>query len=206
MLSLLPEPDSVTLLPADASPWAVPVYDVRPVTQHVISTSFNPQCAENALSLEGADGRDFVGCAPASERVTTCDLAFPLAAPLADGALFTPYAMEQKWALFLQSGKLIVVRSWLLEVFATADAIVGKDELSITGIRGFFLDEDEGADFTVGTLDFLLRTHWLDEAHPAPLLPECRDDAEMAAHWCFRVHGDRAHFAALEALPLGRRF
>jgi len=198
MIHLPPEPDSVSLLPAGANPWPVSVYDVRPYTQHVFSTTFDPRFAENALSLQGADGRDFVGHAPASARITACGLVYPLTAPLADGALFTPYAMEQKWALFLRAGRLIVVRSWLLEVFVLVDATVGENELTLTAIHGVFLNEDETPEFTVGTLDFILRTHWMDEPYPAPLPPEYRDDPEMAAKWCFRVHGWFARFASYE--------
>src|SRR5713226_6851933 len=62
------QPSKVSWLgPAD-TPWGVPVLDVRPFTCSTVSTSRNPQCAENALSFLQDDGTSFIGVKPPVSR------------------------------------------------------------------------------------------------------------------------------------------
>jgi len=192
------EPESVSNLSSADNPWTVPVLDVRPVTRHLISTSGDPACADNAMALQSCDGVWFAGATPESERTVPCELEYPVEGFLGDGVLFAPHEMEQKWALFLHGGVVAVVRSWLLEVRMTATLEIRNDRAVITSIRGHVLDDDESPEFTVQTFDFLMHTHALGVERPAPYPREYADDPEMAARWCFGIHGMMASFASLE--------
>ena len=109
---------------AGQNPWGVPVLDVRPVTLCMLSTSTNPQCAVNAISFGGEDGTCFIGVEPEPATSVPAALRYPIDRYLADGALFLPRAMEQKWAIFLHRGRVIFVRSWTRQVTAVADVEV----------------------------------------------------------------------------------
>jgi hypothetical protein len=45
------QPPEIPWIEAAETPWGVPVLDVRAVTQNMISTSADPQCAANAIPL-----------------------------------------------------------------------------------------------------------------------------------------------------------
>ena len=51
-------------LPADANPWDVPMWDLRPVTQHLAACSQEPKAAQNARSYSGHDGRELSSQVP----------------------------------------------------------------------------------------------------------------------------------------------
>src|SRR5262245_41460058 len=97
------------LSPAD-NPWGVPVLDVRPVTLGMLSTSREQQCALNAMSFGQDDGTGFIGVEPRVTRQVTAGLRFRIDRMLADGALFLPQEMENKWALYFHRGRIICVR------------------------------------------------------------------------------------------------
>jgi hypothetical protein len=190
-LEQLPE---VRWLPDSENTWGVPVLDVRAVTQGLLSTSRDPPCAANAISFIGDDGRSFASLAPKLSRITEASLEFP-ADGLIDGALFIPRVMEEKWAIYLHSGRLLCIRSWTRTLLATAQVNV-TDRLARFGrIQGAFVDEREEPQFTVRALEYLLRSHALGEVFPAPL-PAPPDDLKAAALWCFSCYGRRAPFAA----------
>ena len=46
------------------NPWGIKVLDLRPTTQGMISTSQNPEVAENALSYNHDDGASFINEEP----------------------------------------------------------------------------------------------------------------------------------------------
>jgi len=179
------------------NPWGVPVLDVRPITQTMLSTSGDPQCAANALSFRNDDGLSFASRAPKVSRITEACLEFPTDG-LVDGAVFIPRVMEEKWAIYLQAGKLLCIRSWTRTLLATVEVEVTDSVARFGRIHGAFVDENEEPQFTIRVLDYLLRSHALDEIFPAPL-PAPPDDFSAAALWCFAAFGRRALFAAAAA-------
>jgi hypothetical protein len=195
-----PELPQVRWLGPDENPWGVPVLDVRPVTLGMLSSSRDPQCAENALSFAQDDGAGFIGVKPRVARQTTAALQFRIDRMLADGALFVPREMEHKWALYFHRGQIICIRSWQRQVEAVAETQIAGNSLEVTTIRGVFVAEDEEPQFTVRVLDFLLCSHALDLVHPAPLPPGIEVDLSQAALWCMSCFGNRAHFATAHAL------
>lgn len=195
-----PMPATATVLEpswieAADNPWGVRVLDVRPVTHHMTSTTLDPRCATNAVSFGQEDGLVFVGAEPPVRRTIEASLRFPVDRLLADGVLFIPQVMEHKWALFHHGGTLICVRSWLRQVIVTATVEAQAGHVVITHVHGTFGEDDEAPEFTLRLLDFLLRSHALDETCPAPLPDGIDADPRRAAMWCMSLFGNRASFA-----------
>ncbi len=195
-----PEEPELLWIEADANPWGKRVLDIRPVTLTLVSTSRDPQMAQNAVSFGGEDGLEFVGQQPPSGRTVECSLRFPIAHLLADGVLFVPQQMEHKWAIFFHAKRIICVRSWLRQVQIVAHAEAHGDVLTVTEIQGTFLSEDEPPALTVRLLDFLLRSHALSAVYPAPIPAGMEEEPKAAAMWCFSMFGELAHFATSEEL------
>src|SRR5262245_37480943 len=164
-----PDQPEIPLLPPDRNPWGVPVFDIRPVTLAYLSTSRDPTCAANAVSYGNEDGLVFVGQAPLSDRVAPAGLRYRTDRMLADGAVFLPGAMEKKWALFFHRGQLLCGRSLLRKVSAIAEVRREEGVAEVASIRGVFTADEEPPDYTVRVADFLIRSHALRQAFPAPL-------------------------------------
>src|SRR6478609_1429151 len=200
-MSQLPE---IPWIEAAETPWGVPVLDVRAVTQHMISTSADPQCAANAISFGGDDGSAFAADEPASPRVIGALMRFRVNSPLPDGALFRPRQMEHKWAIFHHQQRILFVRSWTRKLHAIAELSSGEGYVEIRKISGVFVEEEEHPLFTTMTVDFLLRSHALGMVYPAPL-PEGLEQTPLeAAMWCFQMFGNLALCATHHIIPLAR--
>jgi ankyrin repeat protein len=113
---------------------------------------------------------------------------------LADGVLFNPDTMEHKWAIYFHLNKILFIRSWHRKVFVIADTEQNNDFIFITSIRGTFTHGPEEPELTERILDYILRSHVLDIAHPVPLPGKFESD-KNAATWCFSNFGSFAYFA-----------
>src|SRR5438093_4594242 len=131
-----PQSSAISWVEAADSPWGVRMLDVRPVTQTMLSTSSDPQCAANAVSFGQDDGTGFIGKEPPVTRSVAANLRFPIDRLLAEGVLFFPREMEQKWALFYHRREIICVRSWLRQVQAIARVEEYQDDVDVTGGLG----------------------------------------------------------------------
>lgn len=199
-----PRPDLAEQEPswiaAGDNPFGVPVLDVRPITLGTLSTSRDPMMARNAVSYGGETGTSFATEPPAFERPLEGALRFRAPPQLVDGALFIPSEMEDKWALFVQRGELILVRSWRRQVFLRAALHVTADGyLDVTELNGVICDTEEPPEFTLRALDFILRTHALRLDWPAALPADTSDEPRGLALLCMSYYGRHARFAAREA-------
>jgi len=184
------------------TPWGVPVLDVRAVTQHMISTSADPQCAANAISFGGDDGSAFAADEPASPRVIGAMMQYRVNAPLADGALFRPREMEHKWAIFHYQQRILFVRGWTRRLHAIAELASHEGYVEVKRIRGVFTGTEESPLFTTMVADYLVRSHALGMVYPAPL-PQGMEQSPMeAALWCFQMFGNRALCATHAIIPV----
>jgi hypothetical protein len=189
-------------IPAADNPWGVPVLDVRPVTLGMLSSSQDPQMASNAVSYGGEDGSSFADELPPVDRTLDAALAFASDGTLADGVLFAPTAMEDKWAVFVADGRILFVRSWLRKVWVTAQVHIEGETAVVGPIRGAFLGEDpEAPELTVQLVDFLLRSHALGQVWPAPLPLGLEGDPKAAALWCMRMFGHKVLVATPHVVP-----
>lgn len=194
--STLPD---VRWLPEEENRWGVQVLDVRPMTQGMLSTSRDPQCATNAISFLQDDGLSFVTVKPSVARVTDTNLSFP-SSGLFDGALFLPRVMEEKWAIYYHANHILFIRSWTRTLLVRAEIQVADGDVRIGRTEGAFTDENEAPRFTARVLEYLLRSHALEEVYPAPLVSH-PDDLRLAARWCFSMFGRRAFLASAEEIP-----
>ncbi len=202
-----PEPAKVPeipWLPANDNPWRVPVLDIRPVTHQMLSTSKDPQCAQNAISYGQDDGTGFAREVSESPRIVPADLHYRFDRVLAPGALFIPSVMEHKWAVYFHGGRILFIRSWLRKLVATADVEFGNDSVArITSVRGGFVGENEEPEWTLRALDYLIRSHALGIEFPAPLPSDFEKSPEMSAMWCMNTFGNLASFATPHRIDAG---
>lgn len=199
-----PRPDLAGKTPAwisaAESPFGVEVLNVRPITLGTLSTTRDPKMAQNAVSYGGETGASFADEAPAIARPVDGALRYRAPKHLADGALFIPREMEDKWALFVQRGELVVVRGWQRRVFLRGALRIDGDVVILDAITGSVAAPDEPPSFTVRALDFIVRTHALRAPWPAPLIADA-PDAHALAVSCMGTFGRSAHFASREAPP-----
>lgn len=190
------ESPEIRWLQPDETPWPVPVLDVRPVTLTMIALTDDRQMAANAISYLGDDGLGFVGRQPAVVRTTPLSLRYPVDPVLADGQLFQPENQDHRWALYHHSSKLLFVRSWERRVAVTAETRpTGDGYVEVTEAQGAFAGAEEEPAFTAAAIDFIIRTHALGLAFPAPLLSDPGADLESAALACLSLFGNLALFA-----------
>jgi len=119
------------------------VLDVRPVTQGMISTSQDPDCAANALSYTNEDGSSFAEAEPVLPRSIRCGLQYRVEGSLPDGALFRPHEMEHKWAIFHRQERILFVRGWTRTLHVIAELSQHEGYVEITSINGVFTDPEE---------------------------------------------------------------
>jgi hypothetical protein len=194
--------ENIRWIEAAETPWGVPVLDVRAVTENLISTLADPQCAADAISFGRDDGSTFAADEPASLRLIGALMQYRVNAPLKDGALFRPGAMEHKWAIFHRQQRILFVRNWTRKLHAVAELTPCEGGVEITRIRGVLTDTEERPLFTTMALDFLLRSHALGMVYPAPLPERLEETPLEAAMWCFQMFGSRALCATHEIIPL----
>ena len=184
-----------------ANPWGVRLLDVRPVTQGMLSTSSDPECAANAVSYGNENGSGFASQLPNSSRATPLGLRYRIEGPLADGALFIPGCMEHKWAIFHNAARILFVRSWTRELYAVADVTKRSNEIELTEIRGDLITENEDGLFKKRVVDYMIRSHALQQVYPAPLPLELSEEPIQAAMWCFSCFGNLALVATPDEIP-----
>lgn len=205
-----PRPDladkAPTWVEADANPFGVRVLDVRPITLGTLSLSRDPVCATNAVSYGGEDGGSFIAQPPRSARRVAATLRYRAPRHLADGALFIPQEMEDKWALFLHSGTLLLVRGWLRQVFLRAPVRLERGDgddgahVVIGPLEGSVMSDEEPEAFTVAAVDFIVRSHALRVPWPAPL-PSAEGSERQLAQLCMSLYGRQAQCASVAPPP-----
>lgn len=189
---------TVGWLPSSENPWPVPVLDLRSFVSGMLAVSSDQAAATNVALLGGDDGVGFVGQAAPIARFTPVRVRYLVDPGSADGVLFSPTAMEHKWAIFMHDQRLLFVRSWQRRLVATASMTIRSETLEIDSVEGVFTGPEETPSLTAATLDFLIRTHALGQVHPAPFPSDLSSDPKQVALWCFGAFGNRALFATPE--------
>jgi len=184
------------------TPWGVPVLDVQPLTQNVTASSEDPSCARNAMSYTGLEGAELSAQPLESGRVTDAALRLPVEGPLIDGIVARPATMEDKWAVYLEAGELLFVRSWRRRVVARAAVRVAGRTAVVGPVRGAFTADDETAAYTRRVLEYVVRDVALGEDLPVPLPFDYDGERVRAAIYAFSLFGQRARFATHEPVKL----
>lgn len=194
------EEAKLTWIEAADNPWGVRLLDLRPVTQHMLSSSKDPRMAQNAISYQGEDGTFFYDQLPKTGKTIVCDIRLSIDKALYAGVLFTPDTMENKWAIYFDGHRILFIRSWMREVFVVAETRQENNKLIIEKITGEFTNNEE-PEFTKAVLKFILISHCLNEVMPAPLPLTQNQNLYNAALWAFSAYGNKAHVGCFE-LPL----
>lgn len=176
------------------SPWSVPVLDVQPLTQHVVTMTRNPEYAQNSVSYRGDEGPEFARQTLKGTRTTAMELRIPVDGEVFNGVIQKPSAMEEKWVLYLQDGELLFVRSWTRQLAVRAQVEFTDDEAIIRSARGVFTDSDETPEYTQALLEYLLRDYGLGEGLPMPIPFPFEDSHHEAALFAFSLVGHTARF------------
>lgn len=177
---------------ASKNSWNVELLDLRPITQNMVSTSKDAQMAANAVSYGSEDGTAFIGQEPEFSGEIASNFSLVVDPVLAPGVLFAPDSMEQKWAIFFHQNTLLFVRSWLRKVMVAAETRQQDGRLVVTKLSGRFSEDDE-PDFTLAVMKYLLITHAIKEAFPAPLPINFSTDTQSAGLWAMSTYGKMAH-------------
>lgn len=185
----------------DETPWGVAVLDVQALTQHVLSSSRDPEAARNAGSYTGDDGAELAR-QPAPQRLVEVAIELPCEDPLVDGVVSRPMAMEDKWAVYLERRELLFVRAWQRRVVARAVVRAEGSRAVIGPVRGAFVAPDESAEMTRRWLTYVLRDIALGEGLPTPLPFAFESARREAALWAFSAFGRRAKFVTHHAAQL----
>lgn len=198
-----PRDREIPRIPASdpSNPWGVELLDLRPISGTTLAASRDLAHIENLASLTSDDGRGFIDQPPIFDRELAASLRFPIDWYLADGVLFAPEEMEDKWAIYIHGDRMIFVRSWTRAVHVVAELVRSNTEIEIVKIRGAFTDAAEEQEWTIRMLDYLMRSHALDVPYPLPLPRELVGRSWDAALWSIGVAGRRALFAAEQPVP-----
>lgn len=183
---------------ADQNPWKVRLLDLRQISLKMLSTSKDPEMAENALSYGEEDGLVFLEQEAKTVRSIETNFSFPSEDKLERGVFFIPSKMEHKWAIYYHENKILFIRSWLREVHVIAETVQENKQLVVTKIHGEFT-EDESPEFTEAMLKFLIYSHGLGEVVPAPIPEDLQESTDAAGLWAFSTYGNMAHFAHFES-------
>lgn len=194
-----PKHELIEVAPQD-NPWGIPLIDLRPVTHTVVATSTDKTCAENSVSYGSETGEVFFRDLPEFPTKTACQLRYSLggAEKLYPGVLFTPQSMDEKWAIFCDTTRIVFVRSWQRKVFAFADCTCSEGELTVSAIHGD-LQTGSAGDLLVAEIDWLIRSHALGDTVPVPV--EELTTGNALGLICFTHWGNKASFAGTHPLP-----
>jgi len=176
--------------------FGVPVLDLTPITQTMLSATKDPALAARAVGWGKSTGAELDDAALQAVAPIACALRYPAAPVLPDGLLFTPSRMEEKWVIAFRSGAILAARSWTGIVEAVAETQREGDELVVHALRFAERTALRSFDDPVQTFDWLLRSHALGQALPLPADDEALRMLEAVPLAVFSPFGAMALCAA----------
>jgi hypothetical protein len=178
--------------------FGVRVLDCRPITERFLSTSQDADSIRFFGSPEARTGEQFRGQHPEAAVRVACELAYPLASPLAVGPVFLAGAMEEKWNIYHFDGVLYFARSWTGHLQYTAALAPSSSELRVVEVEAWPGNLPGDGSMAIRQVDFLIRSHMLGQVvpHPVPPLPSKKG----IALWSFSQYGNRGLYAAVDGV------
>jgi len=204
--TLEPKPDAergperrASWIPAADNRFGVPILDLIAVTGDVVSTTNDPQEAARSLSWSSTLVTD-LSLEMTNRGSFDCDLLYVAEATLPDGWLFTPSAMEQKWAIAYRDHAIYLLRSWTGEVKAIGRTRRDAGRLVIERIE---LADDTLQMFgdPIEVFDWILRAHALGDVVPLPVTSDGAAILESAPLSMFSLFGNVASCATTRWSP-----
>lgn len=181
---------------ATANPFGIRVLDLTPTTRGLTAWSGNPACAKKAISWAGSTGSELDSTDLGGVSPIRCELRYPVAPVFADGLLFVPSGMEDKWVLAHRGQELMAARSWTGIVDVVAQSRREDDVLLVSELRvrpGSTLQQFSDI---VPIFDWLIRSHALGQALPLPVDDDALAHLEESPLDAFSAFGQRAFCAA----------
>ena len=173
-------------------------YDCLAFARSMLSTTADPAVATSYSAQRASDGRDRVGLFPPDAVALDCRLVYALAEAIAEGPVFKASHLEEKWDLYLYGGRLYFCRSWTGALVFVADCTVADTELTITQIIASSSGTGMDYRYAVRQVDYLLRSHWLQQAIPHPLPAGMDRDPKAVGLFSFSQYGWRCCFGTFE--------
>jgi hypothetical protein len=166
-----PRSEPAEWLAADdpGNPFDVPILDLMS-NLGVTSTTQDPALAERSVSWR-AGQHERLAWKLDGERFS-CDLSYDAATSLPDGMLFVPAAMEDKWVIAWRHGKIAAARSWTGATEAIGEAHLEAGRLRISSLSIAASSTLRALGDPVGTFDWLIKSHALNERIPLPVSAE----------------------------------
>ncbi|MEZ4340917.1 MAG: ankyrin repeat domain-containing protein, partial [Sandaracinaceae bacterium] len=190
------EPRAKWLTEDDPSnPFGVPLLDL---TQNLRMTAFaqDPFTAQRAVGWRPGMQRDVA--IHVDGATVSCELRYPAGRELAEGLLYRPSVMEDKWVVAYRDGHVALARSWTGETVAAARAAHVGETLVLTALTHAGLDAHGDP---VRAFDWLVRAHALGARIPLPVSVEGGERLASSPQTGFSLHGRQLFCAAVDHDP-----
>lgn len=186
-------------LESESGKWPVRVVDMSGMSKGLLFTS-SRKTAENGASFGSEDGLCFTHDDSPEGPEYEVNLSYRTEGRLCQGVLFNP-EFDQKWAVYFYNDKIYFVQSWQREVRGVARVESSDERLHVTSFSGNLFGEEEHGTLTSFAIDFIMRSHALNQLWPAPFPRDLADRLVDAANWCLHMYGNRARIITCESMP-----
>ena len=189
---------NLTYLEKEDNPFHVRCLDCRDFSASMISMTGDRKVAARFNELRSSKGDHLIDRSPDNAIITPCHLTYPCTTSVVDGPLFLARVMEEKWDIFLMNGNLYFSRSWTGQLVFKTSIEFTPSEAIITSIEANSRVASLEPKFITAQVDFLIKSHILDQIVPHPLPPDLQDDLNSIAMYSFSQYGRRAYFATYD--------
>ena len=194
------EPDSFEgcrWIPAAESRFGIEVFDCSSFCQNMVSMTSDQDVAARFVALRSSTGEEHRGTLPPSPVTIDCNLAYPFTGEPQDGGLFRAEVMEDKWDIYLYDNSLYFARSWTGQLIYVTTVSIEQGEARITTV---VVDSETNPDaqFVVGAVDYLIKSHIYRLLVPHPLSQQIPRDAKSLTLFSFSQFGRWARFGTYE--------
>ena len=194
------EPDSFEgcrWIPAAQSKFGIDVFDCSEFCQSMTSMTSDQDVVARFVPLRSSIGEEYRGTLPPSPVTIDCNLAYAFSGEPQDGALFKAELMEDKWDIYLYDRCLYFARSWTGQLNYVAAVNFKQGESRIRSVSvGSECNPD--SQFTVGSVDYLIKSHIYQLLVPHPVPPQIPRDPKSVTMFSFSQFGRRACFGTYE--------
>jgi hypothetical protein len=180
-------------LSAEENKFGVDLLDCRPLALGTLATTGDPEVALRFVQLRGSDGSELRGVSPPGARTIVCNLVYPQAELAREGPLYKAEEMEDKWDIYSYDRYVYFLRSWTGELVFRATVSL-SDTTRLVAIE---TAPQEGDDFVVQQVDFLVKSHVMGLEVPHPLPQSFGKDAKKQAAYSFSAYGRRGLYGCL---------
>ena len=182
----------------EGNPFQMRVLDIRSYTQHMISTTKDPNVAEGFVKNRASIGQEYRGFAFNAPTVLEVSLTYPHNGEKMEGAGYKAGEMEDKWDIYCWDNVMYFVRSWTGDVGYKAQVTYNDNHFSIQNIEfqraSSALEEQSIA---LNNVHFLISTLLFKRVQPHKIPRHLLTNEEIAAY-SFAAFGRNSWYATYE--------